>query len=326
MNTETAPEHTELTLGQQFRRARENLNLSVEDIAAELNLRPAVLRAIEQDELIQKTIAPTFMKGYLRSYARFLKLPDSLWAKEAAALDASQPVELHKKYTTPKVLNTASHGRWIGYLSLIVLLFVLGMTALWWWENYQQSNNERDNLVQNYVATENTESGDNKLISTTQDQDKAESGLENPSAELPLTPHSSAAEFPAAEDNVAPTQNESTGGANPAQAMLIQHSAQPDTVSAEGNPATQNSEPEQSAPMLQGDLQIEVKGNCWISVKDANNRVLAQKEYRRGETLSFNQGAPYSLIIGAPGNVKITYKGEAYPLKIDGRVAKFKLQ
>ena len=31
------------------------------------------------------------------------------------------------------------------------------------------------------------------------------------------------------------------------------------------------------------------------------------------------------LIIGAPGNVRITYKGEAYPLTVDGRVAKFKL-
>lgn len=74
-------------------------------------------------------------------------------------------------------------------------------------------------------------------------------------------------------------------------------------------------------------LRIEVTGaNCWISVKDANRKVLAQKEYTQGEILSFNQNESYSLIIGAPGNVKITYKGEDYPLKVDGRVAKFKLQ
>ena len=39
---------------------------------------------------------------------------------------------------------------------------------------------------------------------------------------------------------------------------------------------------------------------------------------------TFN-GNDYALIIGAPGNVRITYKGEAYPLTVDGRVAKFKL-
>lgn len=49
------------------------------------------------------------------------------------------------------------------------------------------------------------------------------------------------------------------------------------------------------------------------------------KEYKQGDVLTFNEGVTYSLIIGAPANVKITYKGEDYPLKVDGRVARFKL-
>ena len=74
-----------------------------------------------------------------------------------------------------------------------------------------------------------------------------------------------------------------------------------------------------------GDLVIEItKNSSWISVKDKNRKVLAQKEYKQGEVLTFN-GNDYALIIGAPGNVRITYKGEAYPLTVDGRVAKFKL-
>ena len=70
---------------------------------------------------------------------------------------------------------------------------------------------------------------------------------------------------------------------------------------------------------------IEItKNSSWISVKDKNRKVLAQKEYKQGETLSFN-GEDYAVIIGAPGNVRITYKGNDYPLKVDGRIAKFKL-
>lgn len=30
------------------------------------------------------------------------------------------------------------------------------MTGLWWWQNYQKSNEERDNLVQTYVEKEKT--------------------------------------------------------------------------------------------------------------------------------------------------------------------------
>ena len=94
----------------------------------------------------------------------------------------------------------------------------------------------------------------------------------------------------------------------------------PDAQSAVENPAIS-----ETPTTAKGDLVIEItKNSSWISVKDQNRKVLAQKEYKQGEVLTFN-GNDYALIIGAPGNVRITYKGEAYPLTVDGRVAKFKL-
>ena len=94
----------------------------------------------------------------------------------------------------------------------------------------------------------------------------------------------------------------------------------PDAQSAVENPAIS-----EAPTTAKGDLVIEItKNSSWISVKDQNRKVLAQKEYKQGEVLTFN-GNDYALIIGAPGNVRITYKGEAYPLTVDGRVAKFKL-
>ena len=41
-------------------------------------------------------------------------------------------------------------------LTTIILLAAVGMTGLWWWQNYQKSNEERDNLVQTYVEKEKT--------------------------------------------------------------------------------------------------------------------------------------------------------------------------
>ena len=89
--------------------------------------------------------------------------------------------------------------------------------------------------------------------------------------------------------------------------------------------AVENPAISETPTTAKGDLVIEItKNSSWISVKDQNRKVLAQKEYKQGEVLTFN-GNDYALIIGAPGNVRITYKGEAYPLTVDGRVAKFKL-
>ena len=68
-----------------------------------------------------------------------------------------------------------------------------------------------------------------------------------------------------------------------------------------------------------GDLVIEItKIQAGLVWKTKTVKVLAQKEYKQGEVLTFN-GNDYALIIGAPGNVRITYKGEAYPLTVDGR-------
>ena len=67
---------------------------------------------------------------------------------------------------------------------------------------------------------------------------------------------------------------------------LIQNQQQrqtiPDIQSAVENPAI--SEAQTTA---KGDLVIEItKNSSWISVKDQNRKVLAQKEYKQGEDLN----------------------------------------
>lgn len=69
----------------------------------------------------------------------------------------------------------------------------------------------------------------------------------------------------------------------------------PDAQSAVENPAIS-----EAPTTAKGDLVIEItKNSSWISVKDQNRKVLAQKEYKQGEVLTFN-GNDYALIIGAP--------------------------
>lgn len=60
-------------------------------------------------------------------------------------------------------------------------------------------------------------------------------------------------------------------------------------------------------------------------MRGAKNKRLAEKLYNNGETLSFNENEQYRLTIGAPANVKVYYKGQEVPLKIDGRVARIRL-
>lgn len=314
--------NNELSLGEHFRVAREKLQLSLDDVSKQLNLRPAILQLLENNELTHKSIPATFMKGYVRSYAKYLRIPEEIWTVAITSLEENTQHDLGKNARSTKAVNQySSHGRWIGYITILVLLIAAGMTALWWWENYQKSNQERDTFVQNYV--ENTPTN----VVETQAETAVENTLVIPADNSPMISSN--------ENNLVETQQTMTNE-EPVVEKTVTLSTTEQEQSAVQNPqeivVTKNTETESvpansEAVVAAGDLQIEIIGpNCWISVKDAKRKVLAQKEYKQGEILAFNEGAPYSLIIGAPSNVKITYKGEHYPLKVDGRVAKFKLQ
>ena len=332
-------ETTEISFGDKLRQTREALNLSLEDVAKAISLRPGILAKLENNEFVQKNVPSTFLRGYVRSYAKFLRIPDAEWAHltfgEAHKNDLSKNAR-----ATRSVNQYSSHSRWVGTLTTIILLAAVGMTGLWWWQNYQKSNEERDNLVQTYVEKEKTAevpvTHSNEIPVTVNSQPAVSNNGTTPVAE---TTNNAAAE-PAVsntQENQAQTVNAEVSTAatsaptvEQAQAPVVEQTLPntepttektvPDTQSAVETPAIS-----EAPTTAKGDLVIEItKNSSWISVKDQNRKVLAQKEYKQGEVLTFN-GNDYALIIGAPGNVRITYKGEAYPLTVDGRVAKFKL-
>ncbi|MCK9140301.1 helix-turn-helix domain-containing protein [Haemophilus influenzae] len=292
-----------LSPGEIFRQTREALNLSLEDVAKEITLRPSILEQLENNEFIQKSTPSIFVKGYVRSYAKFLRLPDSVW--ENIVFAETEKNDLGKNARSTRAVNQySSHNRWIGRLTAIVFVIVIGMTGLWWWQSYQQNTQERDDLVQSYVAsTENNQPATALVI--TEESNKSAPETAAPVSQ-PVEITNNVLPEIARENSVLLPQNDEKSVS--------------DIQSAVENPSISP-----TLPIAKGDLVIEILTNSsWISVKDNARHVLAQKEYKQGEILTFN-GNEFSLIVGAPSNVRITYKGENYPLKVDGRVAKFKL-
>ncbi|HHF3823430.1 helix-turn-helix domain-containing protein [Haemophilus influenzae] len=292
-----------LSPGEIFRQTRKALNLSLEDVAKEITLRPSILEQLENNEFIQKSTPAIFVKGYVRSYAKFLRLPDSVW--ENIVFAETEKNDLGKNARSTRAVNQySSHNRWIGRLTAIVFVIVIGMTGLWWWQSYQQNTQERDDLVQSYVASTENNQPATALVTTEES---------NKSAPETAAPVSQPVEI---TNNVLPEIAQE----NSVSLLKNDEKSVSDIQSAVENPTISP-----TLPIAQGDLMIEILTNSsWISVKDNARHVLAQKEYKQGEILTFN-GNEFSLIVGAPSNVRITYKGENYPLKVDGRVAKFKL-
>lgn len=76
MNTEATHDQNEAqTTGVRLRNAREQLGLSQQAVAERLCLKVSTVRDIEEDKA-PSDLASTFLRGYIRSYARLVHVPE----------------------------------------------------------------------------------------------------------------------------------------------------------------------------------------------------------------------------------------------------------
>lgn len=139
MSDETVIDAQESHVGEALRRAREEMGLQQADIAKELRLSLQTIKDIEAHDFRQSH-ALTYVKGYLRGYARMVNLPaedvierfaGSEWAQEQIAL--RQPKQAKPTMTMqelPKRTRRNKHyARWIG---LGLMLGLMGLVIVWW--------------------------------------------------------------------------------------------------------------------------------------------------------------------------------------------------
>lgn len=295
----TQENQSSISLGQQLKQAREALTLSIEDVSKKTNLKKSHIESLENDIFILQNVAPTFVRGYVRNYVRFLRLPENL----VTTVNYGE-VTIPKNVVNHSTTNVTpkSQGKWVKYLTVLVLLGAVGMTLLWWWQDYQKEQENRDQFVSTSTASTQNE-------------------VNLPALQAPQTTEQAPVVAPATNDTsvVQPVTSAQLEVAAPAEPVnVLQQTAPADqAATAEQQPAaTDNSE-----------LRIEISGKeSWITVKGAKSKKsLAEKLYTNGEVLTFDGNEQYRLTIGAPANVKIFYKGQQVPLKIDGRVARIKL-
>ena len=309
-----------LSLGQQLKQSREALQLSIEDVVQKTNLKKSHIESLENDIFILQNVAPTFVRGYVRNYLRFLRLPEDL-ASSVNYGEVKIPKEVLHKTSAGKVMQK-SQNLWVKYLTIFVLLAAIGMTLLWWWQDYQQEQENREQFVNNAVPVETTPATNNVIEITSQ---------ETPTESTAQT----AAQAVENAENVAPVAETQAQAASETTAPVanVENNAQQTAVTATDVLAqsaadnAQNSTPSAETAIGNDDLRIEIIGKeSWITVKgNQSKKSLAEKLYHNGEVLTFNGNEQYRLTIGAPANVKIYYKGQEVPLKIDGRVARIKL-
>ncbi|WMY96674.1 MAG: helix-turn-helix domain-containing protein [Arsenophonus sp.] len=141
MNIKSKTEKTAITVGQRLLKEREALGFSLENVAEKLCLKVCVVREIEKDNN-SNDIDPTFLRGYIRSYAKLLKIPE----KEILnLLEVSTP----KNSMSMSHVHTYSLGKiqkkgegWLMKFTWLIIAMIITMISIWWWQDYKVEKQE----------------------------------------------------------------------------------------------------------------------------------------------------------------------------------------
>ncbi|MCG9583341.1 cytoskeleton protein RodZ [Vibrio tubiashii] len=304
--------------GTLLKNKRESLGLSQKQIADRLRLRVSIIENIESNNFTSDQVA-TFTRGYLRSYARAVGIAESEVLCALDGCEETQPEEQEMKSFSHKTKREAHDSR-IMTLTLGIVIVVLGISSVWWWQNQEKTmeslTDQTDQEIQLEQEIENQPLDFTTLTEAELEPTVGEDAIEA----LDSTP------APVTEEVVStePVTTEIVEEAQPVQPT------QPAPVSetkevVKPEPVKETATTEQAAAANL--LVMSFTDDCWIQVKDASGKTLSTGVKKAGQSLNLSGNLPYSVILGAPENVSMTLASEPVDLSgyTSGKVARFNL-
>ncbi|WP_158589110.1 cytoskeleton protein RodZ [Alginatibacterium sediminis] len=329
--------------GQMLKEAREELSLSVDEVADRLKLRRQLIMDIEADNLDEK-LNQTFAKGYLRSYARLVDVPEDQVFASVSYLEnvQEQRLDLHTFSKHSKQRN--SEGRLMRF-TLILVLLIVAVAGYWWWDQNKatilgsdiDANTETQsqlslpsNLSSEPSATELKASEPNSSS-----EEPSSQTLSKPQTEpTPLSatePSSNDLKLVVGDENRA-VNNEATEAEQSAIESGVELASDIEEQTAAALLAQQNaqgqaSNPQSSNAASNNQLNFTFAQECWVEVRDASGKRLVVGVKQPGSSIELNGEAPYSVVLGTSKGVEINYLGNKVDLSqfSDGKVVRLKI-
>ena len=308
MNTEHETQTKEtvapaIEAGTLLKNKRESLGLTQKQISDRLKLRVTLIQQIEENQFESDQVA-TFMRGYIRSYAKYVNLDEKVVLSALHHAGDAQHQE-QEMLSFSRKTKTEKHNNRIMILTWSIFAVIAGISSLWWWQNQQQ-----DTLSQSLA---NTESSEELVVEESLDPEltsleviEAEQNTET----SPITENS---------DDLLTVVSAAEASENVEQIEETQDVAEVTPVAAESETVT----PEPAA----NELVMQFSADCWIQVKDAAGKTLSTGIKKAGQTLNLSGTAPYKVILGAPEGVSMTFASEPVDLSgyTSGKVARITL-
>jgi len=120
--------------GAQLQQRREAMGLSLQQAAAQLNLKAAVIEQLESQQWDAR-VGPTFIRGYLRQYCRLLKLDEAQMLSQFDQLLAALPQATPMHSFSKKTSRDAAESRFM-LATYFLLVLLIGLFLIWFWQTH----------------------------------------------------------------------------------------------------------------------------------------------------------------------------------------------
>ncbi len=317
MEQEANGQSTRLGVGAALKAAREQAGMSLGEVAERLKLSVRQLDAIEKDDF-QQLPGATFVRGFVRNYARFLKVDaEPLMAQleehfPSAVNDvvnlvkhdpSSEPASMAE--TLARVSSpaggTGKAGKW---LLLLLLVAAVAGGALWLAGRQDGSAPAPAQTLQPML---------------TQQAASAPAASAPASVLAPAAASAAVVAEPATTPAVA-SQPSAQPAAKVSPAVTASAAAALGTSKAPASAA--------AADGATGHIQLNAQQAAWVSVIDGTGKKLQYGTLEAGSSKELTGTPPFQLKIGNAAQVQLSFNGQPVALtdKIRGTTAKIELK
>ncbi|BEU03906.1 hypothetical protein OAG1_27060 [Agarivorans sp. OAG1] len=327
MTTKAESEQTELSEdievvspGQMLQEARVAAKLSQAQVAERLKLRLQVIKDIEGDSF-DSGLSSTFIKGYLRAYARLLNLSEDLVLSSYTHLHDAHEQRTEMQSFSGRIKQETHDSRLMKFTYLVGLGIVV-LLVIWWWQEKSQQVD---------FSQASTASSESRILEPTSEPEVdviPEPSAENVQAlntvETPEVPSAQSVE-PVSEP-VVEVNNEIDAEPKVKSQTVLEPVVEPATESASNEPASQASEPNvinspDPEPEVEANqaaaltaLNMSFENECWVEIRDATGKRLVADIKQPGQSLSVTGPSPYSIVLGTNAGVSVSYGQESIDL------------
>ena len=285
--------------GQLLRNAREQLGWTREQVASRIHLRLTLIAAIEADTYDKHT-SHTFIRGYLRAYAKLVGIPEETILAAYEKLGLTPPDNIDMQSFSRRSRQQANDSR-LKVVTWLVILVLIGLSVAGWWQ-----------------STARRSAGDDALAAT-----EMSATINTPEANVAPAVEVAEPVLPSASDAVS-TQVVVSGATATLPVVATDASA---AVPTDVSGAVSTAESTTTEPAKAPQLKMSFTADCWLDVKDANGKTLFSGLKKANDELVLEGPEPLRFIIGAPMAVNLEYQGKSFDMSRynNGRTARFSL-